>query len=56
MRVLNLLAEGLTNREIAETLVITLGTAKWHVHNVLQKLDVDNRTEAVVRAQALEIM
>jgi LuxR family maltose regulon positive regulatory protein len=50
--VLRLLAAGLSNQEIADELTITLGTAKWHVHNVYQKLDVSSRTEAVARAHA----
>jgi LuxR family maltose regulon positive regulatory protein len=54
-RVLGLIVEGKTNREIAEELVITVGTAKWHVHNVLQKLDVNNRAQAIVRAHELGI-
>jgi LuxR family maltose regulon positive regulatory protein len=55
-RVLGLLGQGMTNQEIADELVISLGTAKWHVHNVLQKLDVDNRAQAVVRAHELGIV
>jgi LuxR family maltose regulon positive regulatory protein len=55
-RVLGLLGLGMTNREIADELVISVGTAKWHVHNVLQKLDVDNRAQAVVRARELDIV
>jgi DNA-binding NarL/FixJ family response regulator len=44
--VLVLLAQGLSNREIAEKLVITEGTVKNHVSNVLAKLQADNRTHA----------
>jgi DNA-binding NarL/FixJ family response regulator len=44
--VLNLVQQGLTNQEIAESLVIELGTVKNHVHNLLQKLNVSNRWEA----------
>jgi LuxR family maltose regulon positive regulatory protein len=54
-RVLGLLGLGMSNREIADELVISLGTAKWHVHNLLQKLDVENRMQAVVRARELGI-
>jgi LuxR family maltose regulon positive regulatory protein len=45
-----LLAEGKTNREIAETLVITEVTAKVHVRNVLRKLGVRSRTQAAIKA------
>jgi len=41
-----LLTEGLTNKEIASTLSIELGTVKTHVHNVLRKLHIHNRREA----------
>jgi DNA-binding NarL/FixJ family response regulator len=44
--VLVLLAQGLSNREIAEKLVITEGTVKNHVSNVLGKLRAENRTQA----------
>lgn len=44
--VLNLIGEGLTNQEIADRLVIEVGTVKNHVHNILKKLDVSSREEA----------
>lgn len=44
--VLALVAEGLTNREIAQRLEISPSTVKEHVSNILDKLDVANRTEA----------
>ena len=44
--VLDLVAEGLTNQEIAERLVITEGTVKNHVHSILGKLDVRSRQDA----------
>lgn len=45
--VLNLVQQGLTNQEIAESLVIELGTVKNHVHNILRKLNVNSRRDAV---------
>lgn len=53
IRVLSLLLEGLSNKEIAEELFISTGTAKWHVHNVLQKMGVNNRAQAIVKAREL---
>lgn len=50
MEVLALIVEGLSNPEIAERLVITKATAKAHVHSILQKLCVDDRTQAAVLA------
>ena len=44
--VLHLVAAGLTNRAISERLVISLGTADRHLHNILTKLGCANRTEA----------
>ena len=52
--VFGLLAEGQTNREIAQALVISEVTAKVHVRNVLRKLGVRNRTEAALMAARLQ--
>jgi DNA-binding CsgD family transcriptional regulator len=48
--VLGLIADGRTNRQIAETLFITQKTASVHVSNILSKLDVANRGEAAALA------
>ncbi len=48
--VLNLLVKGQSNQEIADSLVISLATAKTHVRNILNKLAVDDRTQAAVMA------
>lgn len=48
--VLDLMAEGLSNREIASALGIALETAKVHVKNILGKLGVKHRTAAVTTA------
>jgi NarL family two-component system response regulator LiaR len=49
-QVLDLLAEGLSNAEIADRLVISLSTAKFHVHSILTKLEVSSRAEAIALA------
>lgn len=56
LEVLALLANGLTNQAIADELVIALSTVKKHVNNILGKLHVGNRTQAVSRAQELNIL
>lgn len=50
MEVLKLIVDGLSNPEIAQALIITKATAKAHVHSILQKLCVDDRTQAAVLA------
>jgi LuxR family maltose regulon positive regulatory protein len=54
--VLEELTKGLTNREIAERLMVSLNTVKTHTKNIYAKLEVRNRTEAVVRAQELGLL
>lgn len=46
LEILHLIAEGMSNRQIAEELVIEVGTVKNHVHNILQKLEVSSREDA----------
>jgi len=48
--VLSLVAQGMTNPQIAEQLVISTSTVQFHVHNILSKLGVGTRTEAVAMA------
>lgn len=50
VEVLRLVAEGYTNQEIAERLVVSPTTVKTHVQNIIQKLDVSDRTQAAVLA------
>lgn len=50
IEVLELIASGLSNREIGATLGITEATVKWHVNIILSRLDVGDRTEATVAA------
>lgn len=54
--VLRLVAEGLSNADIARRLFVTLGTAKWHLMNLFGKLGVSSRTQAVARARALHLL
>ena len=54
--VLQLLADGLTNKAIAQRLGISDHTVKFHVNAVLGKLGAQSRTEAVVRASRLGLL
>jgi LuxR family maltose regulon positive regulatory protein len=54
--VLSLLAAGASNQQIADHLVISLNTAKRHVKNILAKLAVTNRTQAVAHARELHLL
>ncbi len=56
LEVLRLLAVGASNEEIAEQLVIAIGTVKRHVSNIFGKLTVSNRTQAVARAQLIGLL
>jgi LuxR family maltose regulon positive regulatory protein len=56
LEVLQLIAEGLTNREIASRLFLALNTVKAHTRNIYDKLDVHNRTQAVARARACGVL
>jgi DNA-binding NarL/FixJ family response regulator len=54
--VLQALARGLSNREIADELVITEGTVKNHVSSLIEKLGVRDRTQAVLKGQELGLI
>ena len=54
--VLQLIAEGLSNQEIAERLFLSLNTVKTHTSNVFSKLGVQRRTQAIQKAKELGIL
>ena len=53
IEIISLLSEGLPNKVIAENLLVSLGTLKWHLHNIYSKLLVKNRTQALLEAKKL---
>ncbi len=55
LEILHLIAQGYSNFQIANSLVISVGTVKGHVNHILSKLDVQNRTQAVARARELAL-
>jgi ATP/maltotriose-dependent transcriptional regulator MalT len=56
LEVLELLAAGSSNQQIADRLVVALVTVKKHVSHILDKLGAANRTEAVARARGLGLL
>jgi len=54
--ILHLLSEGYSNREIAERLVLSEGTIKFHIHNILGKLNATSRTQAIANARELNLI
>ena len=56
VEVLRLMAEGLKNQEIADRLVVSLNTIRYHSKNIFGKLGVDNRTSAVAHAREIHVL
>jgi LuxR family maltose regulon positive regulatory protein len=56
LKILQLIAQGLSNREISERLFLALSTIKGHNRNIFDKLQVQSRTEAVARARELGLL
>jgi two-component system, NarL family, response regulator LiaR len=54
--VLQLMAAGATNQEIADTLFLSLNTIKTHSSRIFEKLDVKRRTQAIEKARKLNII
>jgi LuxR family maltose regulon positive regulatory protein len=54
--VLQLLALGLSNKEMAERMVVSEGTVKTHVHNLIGKLGAQSRTHVLARAIELDLL
>ncbi len=54
--VLRLIAAGLSNQQIADELVIAHGTARQHINRIYGKLDVKSRTQAILKAQELDLV
>jgi LuxR family maltose regulon positive regulatory protein len=54
--ILDLMARGLSNQQVGETLFLSLSTVKWHNQNLFGKLQVQRRTEAVARARDLGLL
>lgn len=56
LEVLHLIADGLSNREIAQRLVVSLGTVKKHLNNIFLKLDAHSRTQVIATARKYNLL
>jgi LuxR family transcriptional regulator, maltose regulon positive regulatory protein len=56
LEVLGWMVEGLSNRQIADQLILSEGTIKFHVHSILGKIQVHSRSEAIARARKLVLV
>jgi LuxR family maltose regulon positive regulatory protein len=56
LEVLGWMAAGLSNRQIAEKLILSEGTVKFHVHSILVKIGVHNRTQAIIKGNELKLV
>lgn len=56
LQVLQLMAQGLANQEIADKLFVSLNTVKTHSANLFSKLEVNRRTQAIQKAQKLSLI
>jgi ATP/maltotriose-dependent transcriptional regulator MalT len=56
LEVLHLIADGLNSREIAQQLVLSVGTIRWYLKLIYSKLDAHSRSEALARAKSLNIL
>jgi predicted ATPase/DNA-binding CsgD family transcriptional regulator len=56
LEILRLLADGLNSREIANQLVLSVGTIRWYLKQIYSKLDVHSRSQAIARARELELL
>jgi LuxR family transcriptional regulator, maltose regulon positive regulatory protein len=56
MEILQLISSGLSNQEIADRLIISMNTVKWHVRQIFNKLNANSRTQILARAKELKLL
>lgn len=56
LEILRLIADGFSNGEIADQLVVAMSTVKWHINKIFSKLEATSRTQAIVRARTLGLL
>jgi ATP/maltotriose-dependent transcriptional regulator MalT len=54
--ILQLIAEGLSSREVAERIVLSVGTIRWYLKQIYSKLDAHSRAQAIARARELKLL
>ena len=55
-RIITLVAQGLSNDDVADRLLVRQSTVKWHMHNIFAKLDVRSRTAALAETRRLGLI
>ncbi len=56
LEIMHLIADGLNSREIAQQLILSVGTIRWYLKQIYSKLDAHSRSEAIARARDLKIL
>ncbi|MCL5998446.1 MAG: LuxR C-terminal-related transcriptional regulator [Chloroflexi bacterium] len=56
VEIMRLVAAGMSNREIAQQLIFSVGTVKWYINQIYSKLHVASRTQAVARAREMNLL
>jgi DNA-binding CsgD family transcriptional regulator len=56
LEVLALIAQGMSNKQIADALIVSIGTVKWYTSQIYGKLGVKSRTQAVAKAHSLKLI
>jgi LuxR family maltose regulon positive regulatory protein len=56
LEILRLIADGQSNQAIADTLIVAVSTVKKHINNIYGKLEVQSRTQALLRARQLKVL
>lgn len=55
IEILQLIVEGLSNKEISERLYISVNTTQWHISHIYEKMEVKSRTQAMIKAKSLKL-
>jgi LuxR family maltose regulon positive regulatory protein len=56
LQILRMIESGMSNRQLAQTLFVSEGTVKWHLHNLYSKLSVRSRSGAIAKARRLTLI